>query len=312
MNIQLLSIVVPCFNEQDNVLKLTQELNAVLKLYSFSKEFIFVDDGSKDHTYERIVEISKKNSHVKGYALSRNFGHQIALFAGLKYAKGDVVITMDADLQHPPEVIPELLEKYLEGYAIVNTRRVYDTSASWFKKASSKWFYVLINKLSDIRIEPQSSDFRLMNSDCVAAFLNIKEQNRFTRGLVQWIGFKQTIIDYTANKRFSGASGYSLKKMITLAVDGVTSMTSKPLRASLYAGVFFLVVGVIYGGFVLHNFFNGANVPGWTSILILMLLIGGIQLLILSIIAEYLAKIFNEAKARPLYFIKAKTSKDED
>ncbi|WP_299549486.1 glycosyltransferase family 2 protein [Seonamhaeicola sp.] len=309
MKIDRLSIVLPCHNEESNIPELIKELSLVLKPFAFTYEIIFVDDGSKDSTFKIINDISKSNKFVKGYALSRNFGHQIALLAGIENATGDVIITMDADLQHPPEIIPQLIEKYEDGYDIVNTRRKYDKKTTVFKKTSSKWFYILINKLSDIKIEPQSSDFRLMNREAVDAFLKMKEHNRFTRGLIRWIGFEQTIIDYETNERFSGQSSYSLKKMITLAIDGVTSMSSKPLRLSLYLGFIFFVSGLVYGTYVMFNYFSGINITGWTSILISILIIGGIQLLILSIIGEYVAKIFNEVKSRPLYLIKAKTHK---
>lgn len=310
MSIQKLSIVVPCYNEEGNIVELVSGLKAVLGQYNFPFEVILVDDGSKDGTFSVIEKQSKEQDNIKGYSLSRNFGHQIALFAGLEMAEGDVVITMDGDLQHPVHVIPELIKKYEEGYEIVNTIRAYDKSESAFKKLTSKWFYAFINKISDTHIEPQSSDFRLMGKEAVNAFLTLKEHNRFTRGLIRWIGFKQTAIEYKADKRFSGSSGYSLKKMISLAVDGVTSMSSKPLRLSLYLGFLLCIAGVIYAFFVLVNYIRGINVEGWTSILISILVIGGIQLLILSIMGEYVSKIFNEAKDRPLYLIKAKTPKD--
>lgn len=311
MNIKKLSIVVPCYNEEGNIVELVSSLKEVLARYSFDFEVILVDDGSKDNTFAVIEGIAKGSKNIRGYALSRNFGHQIALFAGLEMAEGDVVITMDGDLQHPVRVIPLLIEKYGEGYEIVNTIRAYDKSETAFKKLTSKWFYAFMNKISDTHIEPQSSDFRLMGKEAVDAFLNLKEHNRFTRGLIRWIGFEQTSVEYQADKRFSGSSGYSLKKMIALAVDGVTSMSSKPLRLSLYLGFLLCFAGVIYAIFVLVNFIRGINVEGWTSILISILVIGGIQLLILSIMGEYVSKIFNEAKDRPLYLIKAKTQKKD-
>ncbi len=307
--IECISIVVPCYNEEGNVVALIRSLTEVLNHYDFDYELILVDDGSKDATFKIIENEAKGSDRIKGFALSRNFGHQVALFAGLEMAVGELVITMDADLQHPVRVIPKLIEKYEEGYDIVNTVRAYDQSESVFKKLTSKWFYAFINSISDTHIEPQSSDFRLMGREAVDAFLTLKEHNRFTRGLVRWIGFKQTSVEYQADKRFSGSSGYSLKKMVALAVDGVTSMSSKPLRLSLYLGFLLCIAGVLYAIFVLVNYIRGINVEGWTSILISILVIGGIQLLILSIMGEYVSKIFNEAKDRPLYLIKAKTTK---
>lgn len=307
MSIEKLSIVVPCYNEEGNIVELINRLKSVLEQYTFNYEVILVDDGSQDTTFNIIEAQSRLDDKIKGYSLSRNFGHQIALFAGLEMAEGNVVITMDGDLQHPVRVIPDLIAKYEEGYEIVNTIRAYDKSETVFKKLTSRWFYAFINRISDTPIEPQSSDFRLMGKEAVDAFLTLKEHNRFTRGLVQWIGFKQTAVQYQADKRFSGSTGYSLKKMISLAVDGVTSMSSKPLRLSLYLGFILCFAGVIYAIFVLINYIRGINVEGWTSILISILVIGGIQLLILSIMGEYVSKIFNEAKDRPLYIVKAKT-----
>ena len=307
--IECISIVVPCYNEEGNIVALIDGLKEVLSPYGFDYELILVDDGSKDDTFKIIESEAKRSDRIKGFSLSRNFGHQVALFAGLEMAVGEVVITMDADLQHPVKVIPKLIEKYGEGYDIVNTVRAYDQSETIFKKLTSKWFYAFINSISDTHIEPQSSDFRLMGREAVDAFLTLKEHNRFTRGLVRWIGFKQTSVEYQADKRFSGSSGYSFKKMVALAVDGVTSMSSKPLRLSLYLGFLLCIAGVLYAIFVLVNYIRGINVEGWTSILISILVIGGIQLLILSIMGEYVSKIFNEAKDRPLYLIKAKTTK---
>ena len=307
MAISKLSIVIPCYNEAGNLKRLISDILESIEENTFNLEIIVIDDGSKDNTYHILKELSKTNKAIQGYSLSRNFGHQIALFAGLEKATGDAILTMDADLQHPPEIIPLLIEKYNEGYDIVNTKRAYDPSTSRFKKLSSKWFYIFMNKISDVYIEPDSSDFRIMSRESLNALLKLREQDRFTRGLIQWIGFNQTIVPYTTNKRFAGTSSYTLAKMIKFAISGVTSMSSKPLRLSLYLGMIFVFIGLLYGCYVLYKYFLGVTFPGWTSILISVLLIGGIQLLILSIIGEYVAKIFNEAKSRPLYFIKAST-----
>ncbi len=302
-----LSIVIPCYNEESNIEELFNELKKVIDSFHFTCEVIFIDDGSKDNTYHEIEKKSLDYDYVRGISLSRNFGHQIALLAGLEKSSGDIIVTLDADLQHPPNVIPELIKKYEEGYDIVNTRRLDDASTSLFKKITSKWFYIFINKLSDVRVEPFGADFRLMSRETVDAFLSIKEHDRFTRGLVSWIGFNQCIIKYKANPRFSGKSSYTLKKMIKLAINGVTTMSSKPLRISLYLGLIFFVTGIVYALFIIGNYFNGLNVEGWTSILITILILGGIQLLILSIIGEYVSRIFNETKSRPLYLVKKKT-----
>lgn len=309
MKLSKLSIVVPCYNEESNIEELFNELKKVIESLTCVCEVIFVDDGSKDNTYKEIEKKSHKYDYVHGVSLSRNFGHQIALLAGLEKASGDVIITLDGDLQHPPQVIPELIEKYNKGFDIVNTRRIDDESASFLKKKTSTLFYILINKLSDIKVEPFGADFRLMSRETVDAFLSIKEQDRFTRGLVSWIGYNQGVIEYKANPRFSGKSSYTVKKMFQLAINGITSMSSKPLRISLYLGLMFFITGLIYAVFIIYNYFAGINVEGWTSILITILILGGIQLLISSIIGEYVSRIFNETKSRPLYLVKKQTSK---
>ena len=309
MSVERLSIVVPCYNEENNVKFLYKELIKVIDNLEYDYEIILVDDGSQDNTYVEIEKLAIINPKVVGISFSRNFGHQIALLAGLEKSRGDAVVTMDGDLQHPPKVIPDLINKYLEGYDIVNTKRIDGDTTSLFKKMTSKWFYSLINRLSDIKVEPSSADFRLMSRETVNSFLKIKEHDRFTRGLISWIGFKQTIVDYTSSPRYSGKSSYTIKKMISLAVNGITSMSSRPLRLSLYLGLIFFVTGIVYSFFILINFFRGVNVEGWTSILITILILGGIQLFIMSIIGEYVARIFNETKARPLYIIKKSTHK---
>ncbi len=305
-----LSIIIPCYHEEKNIDILYQELNTTLKTIEISYEIIFVDDGSKDKTYEKIERIAQNDDRVSGISFSRNFGHQIALLAGLEKAKGNMIITMDGDMQHPPKVIPQLISKFKEGYDIVNTQRIDDSSISFFKKQTSKWFYKIINRLSDIEVESLGADFRLMSRETVNAFLSIREHDRFTRGLVSWIGYKQGLIEYQAHPRHAGTSSYTTGRMLKLALNGITSMSSKPLRISLFFGLFFFASGILYSLFILYNYFTGSNVQGWTSILITILILGGIQLFILSIIGEYVSKIFNESKARPLYIIKKRTDTD--
>lgn len=297
-----ISIIVPSYNEEDNIAPLFSKIQQILKDFSF--ECIFVDDGSEDSTFENIRELATTNKHVKGLSFSRNFGHQTALLAGLKESSGNIIIMMDADGQHPPEVIAELLKKYDEGFDIVNTRRLDTKDASVLKKTSSKWYYRLINLLTDIKIEPASSDFRLMSRKAVDAFLEIDEKDRFTRGLVSWMGFKQAIVEFVAPPRLSGVSKYTLKKMLNFAWDGITSFSSKPLKFSMYAGIFSLVFGAIYSVYILIEYIAGNTIVGWASTMLVILFLGGIQLLSLGIIGEYLSRIFHEAKNRPHYFIK--------
>lgn len=300
----LLSIVIPVYNEAQNLPLLYDELIKVLATLDYSYEVLFVDDGSVDESFSVIKKLNQQNEAVKGLSFSKNFGHQIALLAGLQKASGDIVITMDGDLQHPPSVIPTLIAHHLEGFDIVNTRRIDEASIRPFKKWSSSLYYKIINYLSDVKIEPAAADFRLMSRKAVDAFLQFQERDRFTRGLVSWMGFRQKIIDYQAQSRAHGNSKFTLKKMIRFGLNGITSFSSRPLRISFYAGAFITLSSLLYAIYALIRFINGNTIQGWTSILITVLIIGGAILINLGIIGEYIARIFNEVKARPLYFLK--------
>ncbi len=298
-----ISIVLPAFNEEGNIVQIYKSLHEVLEEYRDNLEIIFVDDGSFDGTFGEVKKLSEQDQMVRGVRFSRNFGQQSALLAGLNEAKGDIMIMMDADGQHPPEVIPQLIEEYRKGYDIVNTRRKSTADSDWFKRFSSRNFYRMLNLLSDVRIEPNSSDFRLMSRKAVEAFLHIDEQNRFTRGLVSWIGFSQSVISYEAPERFSGKSKYTLRKMVRFGVDGITSFSSKPLRISFIMGMIAIIFALVYGIYAIVMFYAGRTLPGWTSLMITILLLGGFQLLSIGIIGEYLGRIFHETKRRPHYFI---------
>ena len=305
-----ISIVIPLLNEEGNIDVLYNALVPVVEKISMDYELIFVDDGSKDNSFSIITKLSEQNSKVLGISLSRNFGHQIALAAGMEHTSGELVITMDADMQHPPAIILDLYNKYKEGYDIVNTIRTETADSGVFKKITSSWFYRIINRLSDIHIEPAAADFRLMNRKTVTAFLQLKEKDRFTRGLISRMGFKQAMVEYTAPSRFSGKSKYSVFKMFRFAADGITSFSAKPLRISFFAGLIVSLIGLLYAIYAVIEYFGGQTIPGWTSILVSVLLIGGIQLISIGIIGEYLARVFNEAKNRPMYLVKQYTSKD--
>lgn len=305
-----ISIVIPLLNEEGNINVLYNALLPVVEKISPDYEIVFVDDGSKDNSFEIINKICEQNNRILGISLSRNFGHQIALTAGMEHTSGAIVVTMDADMQHPPEVILDLYNKYKEGFDIVNTIRTETADSGAFKKVTSSWFYKIINKLSDIHIEPASADFRLMNRKTVNAFLQLKEKDRFTRGLISWMGFKQAMVPYTAPSRFSGKSKYSITKMFRFAADGITSFSAKPLRISFFAGVIVSFIGLLYAIYAIIEYFGGKTIPGWASILVSILLIGGMQLISIGIIGEYLARVFNEAKNRPMYLVKEYTSKD--
>ncbi len=299
----MLSIVIPAYNERENIGFLYREILDELSGGSLDFEIIFVDDGSRDDTFSEIQQLAKGDARVSGLKLSRNFGHQVALLAGLNEARGDKILTMDADGQHPPSLILPLVEKLDEGYDIVNTVREATMDAGFIKKRTSGMFYRMFNALSEVRIQESSSDFRIMNREALVAFLSIDEHNRFTRGLVGWMGFRQTSVSFVAPGRNSGKSKYTGRRMLRFAFDGLTAFSSKPLRISTYLGLTILAIGIAYGIYAVIVYFAGKSNPGWTSLMISILVLGGTQLLILGIIGEYIARIFIESKRRPHYFI---------
>ncbi len=298
-----ISIVLPAFNEEENIDFIYGEIKRALADYVGSLEILFVDDGSHDKTFSLIRKLSDEDPHVKGVRLSRNFGAQAAMMAGLAESTGDIMIIMDADGQHPPAVIHEMIREYEKGFDIVNTKRESTSGAGWFKKLTSTLFIKTINYLSDLEIGFEYSDFRLMNRQSVEAFLQISEQNRFMRGLVSWIGFRQSFIPYTAPDRYAGSTKWTLRALARLGINGITSFSSKPLRLAIHIGLLALLLGFLYTIYAVVVFITGRTIPGWPSLLITILFLGGFQLLTLGIIGEYIARIFHESKRRPHYFI---------
>lgn len=299
-----ISVIIPLYNEAVNIEALYNALDASLQPLNRAFEVLFVDDGSRDSSFELVKNLHARDSRIRGISLSRNFGHQVALTAGMQHASGGIIITMDADLQHPPEVIPDLLREYSKGFDIVNTRRLDSADTGYLKRITSRYFYRLINLVGDVSIPESSSDFRLMSRRALDSFLQFSERDRFTRGLVSWMGFRQSVIAYACPPRLAGKSKYTLRRMVHFAVDGITSFSAKPLRIASYTGIVVFILGFLYALFAIVQHIKGRTIPGWTSLLVTVLLLGGIQLLSLGIIGEYLARIFNESKARPLYFIK--------
>ena len=304
-NNKLVSIIIPCFNEEGNIYKLYETLENNIST-DYNWEFIFVDDGSSDQTIEKIKALNEKDQRVKYISFSRNFGHQYALKAGLDFCKGDCAISMDADLQHPPSLMKEMLKFWEEGNQIVYSIRKDDENTSFLKRKTSKIFYSLINYLSEIDINQGAADYRLLDRQVIEIIkVDIKEYNLFLRGLISWVGFNQIGIEYYPEKRFSGASKYSYKKMINFALTGITSFSVKPLRVSMLIGFFLSIFSFMYGIYALIVvLFNFQSVSGWASIIACVLFIGGIQLMILGILGEYIGKIYFEVKKRPLYIIK--------
>lgn len=299
-----ISVVIPLLNETGNINNLYVELQPVLKKISPDYEILYVDDGSSDDSFQKVIKLHEVDPRVRGISLSRNFGQQAALYAGIENARGRTVVTMDADLQHPVYVIPRMYEEYLKGADIVNTIRKYPPSTGYLKKATSRMFYSFINLMSDVRIEPSSVDFRLMNRKSVDAFLQMKEKDRFTRGMVSWIGFRQIFISYDADLRVYSKSRYTMKKLIKLASVGITSFSSRPLTFSLYVGAALFCFSIIYFIYTIIRHFTGSTVPGWTSLMVAILMLGSFQLILSGIIGTYIARIYNETKNRPVYFKK--------
>ncbi len=307
MNNPEINIIIPLLNEEGNIPKLVERLKSTLETLGKSWEIIFVDDGSTDGSYNAIQNMAKDEQRIIGLSLSRNFGQQIALIAGMNEAGGDLIITMDADLQHPPELIPELIKVQSEGFDIINTKRLEHQGTGRLKKWTSRSFYHLLNKLSNVKLEPGFADFRLFTRKALDAFLEFQEKDRFNRGLVVWMGFRQGIVSYIAPPRESGTSKYSIRKMMRLGLDGITAFSSRPLRIAAYLGMITTLLGFLYLVYALITFLSGHASPGWTSMIGIIILLGGIQLLCLGIIGEYISRIYNETKNRPLFFVKDKT-----
>ncbi len=298
---QLTSIIIPVFNEDDNIHPV---INKLKKELLFKFEIIFIDDGSTDNTLQEISSLSTKDKDIKCISLSRNFGHQNALMAGMSYAKGDYIITMDGDLQHPPSLIPEMISKLDQGFDIVHTCRIKTQNISFFKRVFAAIFYKLINFISDIKIEPNTSDFRAFNKKVLNAVLQFEERELFLRGIFTWIGFNSMVMNFEAPERINGLSKYTFGKMMLLALKGITSFSYKPLRLCLIMGTFISFFAFLFGFYSLIAYFNGKTVPGWASLIISVMFLGGIQLLSIGLIGEYVASLFSESKKRPLYLIK--------
>lgn len=310
-NSKLISIVVPVFNEQNNLELLYARIKKVFQNTDYRFELILVDDGSDDRSLEEIERLCQQDSAVKFLSFSRNFGHQIALSAGLDVADGNAVILMDADLQHPPEVIPALLDKWREGFKNVYTVRKAE-KASLFKKYSSRIFYRVFHALTKLNIPMNSADFRLLDRDVVLQVRKIHERNRFLRGLIFWTGFQSIGIDYEQAPRHAGHVKYDFKSMLLFAIDAVCSFTITPLYIGVLAGALVALLGFVYGGYALYIYvFTGTSVPGWASIISLLGILGGIQLIVIGLIGIYVGKIFEEVKQRPLYIIRSARGIDE-
>ncbi len=300
-----LSVVVPMFNEEEGIQALHDRLVAVLAPHFSTLEFIYVDDGSTDQTWLRIVELERKDSRVKAIGLSRNFGKETAMTAGLDAAFGAFVVPIDADLQDPPELIVPMIEKAKSGYDVVYGKRRIRHGETVFKKLTAWLFYKTATSLSTIPIPENTGDFRVMTQDVVAALRLVRERNRFMKGVFAWVGFKHCPFEYDRQPRFAGKTKWNYFKLFNFAIDGITSFSTKPLRLATYAGFSVSIIAFAFSIFYgLKALLYGDQSRGFPTIIVAVLFLGGIQLLCLGILGEYIGRIYTEAKCRPLYLLK--------
>ena len=300
-----ISVVVPAYNEQEALPIFHRRLTAVLDALNLDAQVIYVNDGSVDRTLEAIEEIRAQDTRVALLDLSRNFGKEVALTAGIDHAVGDVVIVIDADLQDPPELIPELLKRWREGYDVVYAKRVARDGETMLKKATAYMFYRLIRLVSKVDIPADTGDFRLLSRRAVESLKQLREQHRFMKGLFAWIGFPQTFVPYRREPRFAGTTKWNYWHLWNFALEGITSFTIAPLKLATYIGLFTAMGAFFYGLYmIMRTILFGNPVPGYPSLLVVVLLLGGMQLFSIGVIGEYLGRMFDETKRRPLYFLK--------
>lgn len=304
--LQLLSIVVPCFNEEEVIGETIRRLKALCDgLAGLNIEIVFVDDGSRDRTRDIILEHAEQDPRLKLLSFARNFGHQIAVSAGAEASSGDAVVVIDADLQDPPEVIGKMVDKWREGFDVVYGVRTDRPGETAFKLATARSFYRFLNALSDVPIPLDAGDFRLMSRRVVNILNSMPERDRFVRGMVSWVGFRQTPLPYRRAERFAGTSKYPLRKMLRFAADGILSFSTRPLQLAINLGFLFSLmslIGIVY--VIAVRLFTKEWVAGWTTIVVSILFIGGVQLICTGIMGEYIGRIYNEVKRRPLYIIR--------
>lgn len=305
-NKKIISILVPCYNEEVVLNQFYQRLSQVItNIPQYDFQFMFINDGSKNQTLDIMRELHEKDSRVSYVNLSRNFGKEIAMIAGIDYLTGDAAIIMDADLQDPPELIPEMISWWEKGYQDVSAKRRSRAGESFFKKWSSHAFYTILQKMSSVPMQRDVGDFRLLDKQCLNALRLMRESQRYTKGLFSWIGFEKKEVLFDRDARAAGKTKWNYWKLLNLGIEGITSFTIAPLRASAFVGCILAFIAILYMIFiVLRTLICGEDVPGYPSLVSIILFIGGIQLFFLGIIGEYLGRVFNESKFRPLYLVK--------
>ena len=301
----MISIIIPIYNEKDVIPKLYKRLGQTLDQLTMPYEVIYINDGSKDNSLELLNEIHTKDPKHKVITFSKNFGHQAAISAGLDFANGDAIIMMDADLQDPPELILDFIQKWKKGYHVVYGVRKKRDGETFFKRITASLFYKLINKISHIHIPYQAGDFRLLDRKVVKSILSLKERNRFLRGMVSWVGFNQIGVPFDRETRAAGTTKYPFYKMLRLALDAICSFSIRPLRIATYVG--FITAGIsflVLMWTLVEKIFFESTIQGWTSIMIAVLFLGGIQLITIGILGEYVGRTYEEVKNRPIYIVR--------
>jgi glycosyltransferase involved in cell wall biosynthesis len=300
-----LSIVIPAYNEEEVLPEFHQRLSRVFESIAAKVEFIYVNDGSTDNTLDIMHGLRQTDSRVAIVDLSRNFGKEIALTAGLDHARGDAAVILDSDLQHPPELIPELIKHWREGYDVVYAKRVSREGDNFLKRAAAQAFYRLIKKISRSSIPEGTGDYRLLSRRVVDSLIKLRERHRFMKGLFSWVGFSQKAVCYQPDRRYAGNTKWNFWSLWTLALEGITSFTTAPLKVATYLGLIIAVAAFLYGGFSIYmTLIYGNPVAGYPSLLVAILFLGGVQLITIGLIGEYLGRIFDETKQRPLYILK--------
>ncbi|MFC4402949.1 glycosyltransferase family 2 protein [Gracilibacillus xinjiangensis] len=307
-----LSIVVPCYNEELSIEHFFREAEKQVEQVPAVIEYIMVDDGSKDRTLSLLRNLADKQENVHYISFSRNFGKEAAIIAGLQYASGDAVVLMDADLQHPPSIIPEMWKYFEEGYDQVIAKRNRN-GENFMRKKVSKLFYRLANRLVDVEMTDGVGDFRLLSRQALNALLSLTEYNRFSKGLFSWIGFKEKIIEFENQVRAEGEGKWNFTSLLNYGIDGILSFNNKPLRVAIYSGLCITFLGIVYLMIIFVNYFiNGISTPGYFTTISAIILLGGVQLIFLGVIGEYIGRIYYETKNRPHYLIKEKSQKEKD
>lgn len=313
MSEAIYSIVVPVFNEEAVIIETYNRLKKVMDGVIESYEIVFVNDGSRDKTALVINEICQKDKNIKLIDFSRNFGHQVAITAGMDFAGGQAIVVIDADLQDPPEVIPRMIAKWKEGFDVVYGKRLERKGETFFKKLTAKMFYRILKSMTDVDIPVDTGDFRLIDRKVCDALKEVNERSRYIRGIISWLGFKQTGVEFSRDKRFAGDTKYPLKKMIKFAFDAITSFSYKPLKLASYCGFFLSFFSFLYLiAVIAQKLFWSNTIQGWASTLAVNLFFNGIVLMMLGIIGEYIGRIYDEAKGRPLYIIRELKNFDDD